>query len=367
MYVFLESLMYLSFSVLFGAFILEAIPDNRKPVVTVPRIYMTASIIGIIAGSGAQVVKLIIFFMVELGYDLGFVVFRVLRDYDIGHGWLWTLVLGILLYVLLLMKIEPEYAQQVPYIKLAILVLLVGAQGWASHAKAVTGMPGFWSHTFHLLAVTVWIGIVIVIGWFTLRSQNWRQWLGWMTPLSLLCLSITLIAGFMMMFDLAPNYRNSWVLDYGQALLLKHIMIVPLLTVAGLNSVYLRSKLRRVPDYNPLPVLKLESMLVLLIFVTTAYMGHQEPPHDLAETLTESEVHVGPSALFTWFYPGEVFPEMQVQLAVNLTSIVLATVACLSLLLGVWLAGKRKAVGKAFAAFIVCILTGYLAVMTAIS
>jgi len=365
-YVAFESLLYLCFSVLFGTFILEAMPANRKPVVHVPKTIVFSSIIGIAACSGAQVVKLIIFFMVELKYDLGFVVFRVLRDYDIGNGWLWTLILAISLYSLLCMRIEPQYSKQVPYIKMTLLVLLVGAQGWASHSKAVSGMPGFWSHTFHLLAVTVWIGIVIVIGWFALHPLNWRQWLGWMTPVSLICLIVALVAGFMMMLDLAPNYRNAWVLDYGQALLLKHIMLVPLLAVAGLNSIYLRLKLQRVPDHNPLPILKLESLLALFIFVATAFMGQQEPPHDLEETLTESEVHVGPSSWFTRFYPGEVSADMQVHLEANFTSIVLAAMACLALILGIWLAGRRREARKALAAFIVAILTGYLAVMNAI-
>ena len=36
------------------------------------------------------------------------------------------------------------------------------------------------------------------------------------------------------------DYANSWMLPYGQALLIKHLLIIPLLAYAFINSVLIR-------------------------------------------------------------------------------------------------------------------------------
>ena len=39
------------------------------------------------------------------------------------------------------------------------------------------------------------------------------------------------------------DYPNSWMLPYGQALLIKHLLIIPLLVYAVINSILMKKKL----------------------------------------------------------------------------------------------------------------------------
>jgi putative copper export protein len=41
------------------------------------------------------------------------------------------------------------------------------------------------------------------------------------------------------------DYMNSWMLPYGQALLIKHLLIIPLIIYAFINSVFIRRELKK--------------------------------------------------------------------------------------------------------------------------
>ncbi|NCT39950.1 hypothetical protein GTW56_29940 [Bacillus sp. EB93] len=47
---------------------------------------------------------------------------------------------------------------------------------------------------------------------------------------AIICLGLTILSGFLIMSLIveAKDYANSWVLNYGQALLIKHVIIVPI-------------------------------------------------------------------------------------------------------------------------------------------
>jgi putative copper resistance protein D len=48
-----------------------------------------------------------------------------------------------------------------------------------------------------------------------------------------------------------PEYINSWILSYGQALLIKHLLIVPVMVFALFNGFYMKSKLAKKDGYDP--------------------------------------------------------------------------------------------------------------------
>ncbi|WP_369425900.1 hypothetical protein [Cytobacillus pseudoceanisediminis] len=85
-------------------------------------------------------------------------------------------------------------------------------------------------------------------------------------------LMILLISGFALMFYVVEpkDYVNSWVLPYGQMLLLKHLSIIPLLVFAFLNGVLTRKSLR-VSSFDPRPWIKGRVLLFSLFFVLQVY------------------------------------------------------------------------------------------------
>ena len=67
------------------------------------------------------------------------------------------------------------------------------------------------------------------------------------------------------------DYANAWMLPYGQALLIKHLLIIPLLAYAFINSILIRKKIKNNDSFNPRPWTKAESLIVFLIFSVLLY------------------------------------------------------------------------------------------------
>ena len=74
-------------------------------------------------------------------------------------------------------------------------------------------------NTAHFLAVSVWVGILFVVSWFSKNHSNWLNFLKWFTPVAIVCFVITVISGlfFMTVVVEFKDYANSWMLPYGQA------------------------------------------------------------------------------------------------------------------------------------------------------
>lgn len=75
------------------------------------------------------------------------------------------------------------------------------------------------------------------------------------------------------------DYTNSWLFPYGQALLIKHILIIPLLIYAIINGIFVKRKIKRDPNFNPKTWTRIECIIILLIFTVTAVLGQQAPPN----------------------------------------------------------------------------------------
>ena len=74
------------------------------------------------------------------------------------------------------------------------------------------------------------------------------------------------------MTAVTPEPINSWTLSYGQALLVKHILILPLLVFAFVNGHLVKRK-RRDSGYQPVAWARSEGVLIWLIYIVTGYMN----------------------------------------------------------------------------------------------
>ena len=167
---------------------------------------------------------------------------------------------------------------------LVFTLVLIGLLGWSSHASALAKVPGFFVHTTHFLAVCTWVGILMVVSWFSKKPSNWLNFLKWFSPVAIICLIITAITGISLMtFHMElSDYTNISAIPYGQSLLIKHIAIIPLLAFAFINSILVRKRLTHNPSFNPLPWARLESIVILVIFSITGALGQTHPHMILA-------------------------------------------------------------------------------------
>lgn len=349
-----ETLLYICFSILIGGLILNLVPSTNKPTIVLhPNLLRFCTLmIGIL--SFGPVAEVLLYFAKDI--EPITLLQNVLFTFEIGKAWLATFFISILLFVLLTFN-DISKRRLVAKAALGWSIVLVFTIGWASHAASLYPAGGFLAHAVHFLAVSIWTGILLIVAWFTVDSNHWQAFLRWFTPLALGCVIIIIIAGLALMQYIVPEYWNSWLLPYGEALLLKHLLLVPVLLIAILNAFVLKKQ------QHPLPWVKAESLLISMIFIVTGFMGQQSPPHDVSETI-KSEGGVSP---LIWSILGKWNPELNVTVHLStftIIFIVLAITFAIMMLLGI----KRQKTTPSFYVLmsIMWVLSSFFAVLFSI-
>jgi copper resistance protein D len=312
---------YVLFSILVGHVVLHFIPETRKPKIQISKPVLLLCPLGIILFSFAPLLQLILFFNGSDGFLAA--ASTVLSDYEIGRAWLFICSLSILLWITI-------YVDGSRFFRAQWLLLMIFAIGNASHVASVDFWPGVLSHSIHFLVVTLWVGVLLLVGWFSKTRENWSSFLRWFTPLAICCFLVIVITGFMLMFMVVnrEQYLNSWLVPYGRMLLIKHISIIPVLAFAFLNG-FLARKTVKQPNYDPLPWIKAESILLLIIFFCTGILGTLSPPNEVDITKTAS---IDPTWV-DWLLVKNTLVFGQVEFAPTLFSILLMIVSALFLVL----------------------------------
>jgi len=354
-----EILLYLCVSLLIGSFLIALVPRAYRPEVKISRTVQIIATIGIAVFSFAPVLVLIMYLYEHMGLSGAFQ--RVLLTFEVGKAWIFILLVVNILFIFIVWfddRQKPLYS----YIGIAFVVIIIMGIGWASHASSLDYVKGFLTHISHFAAVSIWVGILLVVSWFSKDHSNWLNFLKWFTPVAISCFLIITVSGLILMTFGAEltEYTNVWMLPYGQLLLLKHLTIIPLLIYAGINSILIRKKLLKDPDFNPIQWTRVESILILVVFSITAALGQQSPPS--GNTLTSE----GPSKLFSFFYQGQFQQGMNVELVANATGLSLLLLAIVFGALIVYSFLQKAPVIVTFILSILFVFSSYLALILSI-
>lgn len=181
-------------------------------------------------------------------------------------------------------------------------------------------------HTVHALAVFVWTGGLLVIGFSSKTDRNWEIIFEWFRPLVALCFLIIVGSGIYLMSVVVSveEYADSWILPYGQTLLWKHVLILLVLIIGFMN----RSGVMRIPNNHSKSSrceCAWEGVFILLIFIATALLGQQEPPHSIKDTLKTSRAGILSEIIF----PSLGFAYSDIQFEPTAISIILVTISLL--------------------------------------
>src|SRR5690606_12874544 len=207
----------------------------------------------------------------------------IVSDLQLGQAWLWTLIGSI---GLLCIHTIPVFKQDrhMPKVSFLLLLLLTIWFGYASHAASLSTLKGLLVHSAHFIGVILWLGVLFVIAWFAKAPYNLKPFLNWFSSFAIANVLLVLVAGFTLMTFTTPQYITSWIIPYGQMLLIKHIAIIPLLWLGFTNGfLYKKYYLKQMQlhpsdlSYNPLKWLRVESIIALIVFILTAIMGQQNP------------------------------------------------------------------------------------------
>ncbi len=163
---------------------------------------------------------------------------------------------------------------------------------WSGHASSIKGAEGMLVHSIHALAVFIWTGGLLILGFWSPSDRNWGIFLEWFKPLVTLCFLLIVGSGIYLMSVVVQveEYSDSWILPYGQALLWKHVLILPVLIIGIMNGKWSYASPERSFEVRRMRM-RMEGILILLLFTATAWLGQQEPPHSIKDTLQSSGSH----------------------------------------------------------------------------
>ncbi|NOU88656.1 copper resistance protein CopD [Paenibacillus sp. LMG 31460] len=332
-----ETLLYVCFCIITGGQILSLVPEDKRPTIEIPNLLIILCAGGIALLSFAPVFKIIDFLAKDFGESYWVIGKGVLLDFKMGHAWLYTLFFSFALIFIRVLR----GSKKDPFVDILGLIFtlgLIGAFGWASHCASNFAIKGFMTHSTHFFAVSVWIGILLIAAWFSKDQQHWQAFFKWFSPVALVCVSVTVIAGLILMKFIVPEYLNSWMITYGQTLLIKHVLIIPLFVIAFMNGFLTKRKFLTHPNYDPKPWLRAESIMAILVLSATSVMGQQNPPHELSIENTIKLTQ--PSTLFTLF--NQLPADFIVRIGVNLWSFVLLLLAALLIFTMLFIFVKRQ-------------------------
>lgn len=353
-----ETLLYFCFSILMGYFILQIRPVHQRPDIALPPAFLYLAIMAIPILSFFPILRLVLLLSERIGFSstLG----SILGTFEIGQAWIMTTVLSLWLLMFTFIAVK-QNRTKLFYISLICMVFLVLTVGWSSHASSLSFWKGFVGHTFHFLTVIIWTGILLNVAFFVKEPTNWAAFLKWFTPLAVGCVIVLSISGFVIMDTIVPykQYADNWLVSYGQTLLFKHLVFIPVLLFAVLNGILAKKAARESERFNPLPWLKAEGVLLLIIFALTGLLGQQSPPHDL-ETALRME---GASPIFSAIYNGTISTSMTVDLSANVWSLCFGAIAIFFAFLVILVFLKRASAAAAFMFSLLLVMACYASLM----
>ncbi|MEK4229192.1 copper resistance D family protein [Solibacillus sp. FSL H8-0538] len=307
-----QALLYLCFSVLVGSFILLLVPSKYRPDIKIPKRIFLLSAITLPVFAFIPVLDITLYIAPRLGLLETFKI--VLTTYTVGTAWDFTL-LGSVVLVLLISFARSTEQGIFSFLGALLTFGLILTVAWSSHAGALDPIIGIISDFLHLTAISIWVGILLIISWCSINKNNWLKFLNWFSLVAICCLAVTALSGLFLMDVMVDGYIGSWMVSYGQGLLIKHLFLLPLIFYALVNSLIVKYRLSKDASFNPIPWIRVEGFILLTIFTITAAFSQHSPPH--GNYLTNDAV----SPLFRLFHADIINSSSTIGFVVNLDTV----------------------------------------------
>ncbi|OIJ13019.1 hypothetical protein BKP37_10865 [Anaerobacillus alkalilacustris] len=355
-----KALLYPSFAFLIGGLILTLVPTTKRPSIKIKRSAFALVVLSIIMLSFVPIFSSVSYVsnIFSLSFFQGLEL--VLTNFTIGKTWLVTVVIGIFLAITIILNKKDKRFVYFVALLLGIVMIFIVSKG--SHMASLQPNLGYITHGMHFLSVSIWVGILFVIGLCAIDEQNWLAFLKWYTPVAITSVLTVTFSGLFLMGGTTPEYANSFMLSYGQFLLLKHLLFILIILYGVINGIIIRRKLKRDSSFRPKKWLRLESVFILLVLFITALMTESTPPHNVSVTLERTQ----PSSIFEKFH-GSVGPYSTVVFSGSLVSYVfiIMVLVCVFFLFRTAFVNNR--IFKGIISSAIFLIASYLFVMTTIS
>ncbi|MER2028424.1 MAG: CopD family protein [Solibacillus sp.] len=272
--IFSQFLLYVSLALLMGSFILYCIPETVRPKIDVSAKWLIVSAVILPVVTFVPNIQLLTILTPQFGFMESVVM--LLIKFKVGHSWL--AVIGFTFILLIMIRqFMKKPTKLLAFMSIFILIAIMAAIGYISHAGSMTGIVGSALDFVHLLAISVWLGILVLMSFFSKDAQNWDAFLKWFSPVALVAFTAVALTGVLMTDTIVPGYVTSWSSNYGHFLFIKHVLLVPLTVIVLANGLLIKLKMDK-PLFEPRTWVRIETVLLVLILFITALYSEQQPP-----------------------------------------------------------------------------------------
>ncbi|MEK4425638.1 copper resistance D family protein [Solibacillus sp. FSL K6-1523] len=275
-----QFILYVSLSILMGAFIMRLIPTSLKPEISIPARWIYVSLWSIPIVTFAPILQLLVILTKQFGLFPSLL--KIITNYQVGHSWLASAVLTLILAALFTVS-QKRVSHLFTVIYLFLLTAIIAAIAFASHAHAMGSTTGFFLDFIHLFAISVWVGILLQVSFFAISYENWEVFLKWFSPTAIVAVTAMALSGIFLTETIVPDYITGWSSPYGHWLFMKHVLLIPLVCLIFANGVLIKLQLTK-PNFNPTIWTKIEAVLLLLIVLVTAIFSEHQPPMPTAQS-----------------------------------------------------------------------------------
>ncbi|WP_042420527.1 copper resistance D family protein [Geomicrobium sp. JCM 19038] len=281
--IFSNIVIFIALTLWAGLHLSEAIGTKRRPPIKVPSFLAPALGVIVIVFSFIPVGLIVESTSQMFGEPFQVVLSDVLFNFRIGQSFVATVALVI---VALIWRYAVRNDNLLAWLQMIPTVGLFIAASWSSHAASLAD-TGFYLNTLHFLAAAFWAGTLLIVGFFSVKEHDgWESFFNWFTPFAIGVVLVMIGTGIGMMLLITPEYTNSWLMTYGQMQLLKHMLFVPLVLYGFAHGFLMKRRINNgLSDNKVRASMRMESVLLVAIFLVTAGMVEQEPPHEVAQTL----------------------------------------------------------------------------------
>lgn len=299
--IFSQFLLYIGLAILMGTFILCCVPSSLRPQVYISTNWLMISAIALPVVSFVPNIQLLMILTPQFGFFDS--IWMLLSKFKVGHSWL-AIVCFTIILLLIVRMYQKQQSKLSAVMGILVLIAIMVAIGYISHAGSMSGIVGSIFDFVHLLAVSIWLGILILISFFSKDAANWEAYLKWFSPVALVSFTAIALSGVMMTEAIVPGYVTSWSSNYGQFLFIKHVLLVPLTVIILANALFIKLNIKK-PLFEPRTWVIMETTLLIIILFITALFSEQQPP-----SFTVQEI----SPFFELFYSSSIETGMRAYL-----------------------------------------------------
>ncbi|MDW0117544.1 copper resistance protein CopD [Sporosarcina thermotolerans] len=352
-----QTLLYVCFAVLAGSFILLLVPSKYRPELKISKRLLLVSAATLPVFAFIPVLDITLFIAPRLGFVEALKI--VLTTYTVGTAWDFTL-LGSIILVLVIVFARSTETSSLTILGAILTFGLMVTIAWSSHVSTIRPAVGITSHFIHLAAVSIWVGILLIVGWCSANHKNWLAYLSWFSIVAFGCLFATGFSGLLLMDTMVDGYTDSWMVNYGQGLFIKHLFLLPVVFYALVNGFIVKYKITKDAAFNPIPWIRVEGIILFVIFVITAIFSLQAPPH--GNYLTADAV----SPLFRLFHDGVITAKSTIGFVVNVNTVSLFFISILFFGLMLLSFFKRASIIVSFVFSCLFVMSVYLMFMVTV-